>query len=261
MHFCFKSWAKETWSDFRLWFDFEIQIWITFQIWKKNPSCSLSKTKKNGNLTELPNLMRFPQFGSISHKFTVGRGHFLCPSSHIVNIFIMVRDAGTCQVAKKGELGADHRQGTAVALWNPLALHQVTGSAVSPPESLFPSCSCKMSCQLSSHIGYMARGRNSRKKLTVEYIIIFSHENKIQERVLTHNKDEGSFFITHVQTCSKWQLYFTTCLVSQQLWFWFGGLLFLGFFFCFVFLGCFGFGWLLVCLVFFFHILFMFTFN
>lgn len=111
MHFCFKSWAKETWSDFRLWFDFEIQIWITFQIWEKNPSCSLSKTKKNRNLTELPNLMRLSQFGSISHKFTVGRGYFLCPSSHIVNIFIMVRGAGTCQVAK-GEGRASSRSQT-----------------------------------------------------------------------------------------------------------------------------------------------------
>lgn len=113
------------------------------------------------------------------------------------------------------ELEADHWQKTTVAFWDPLALHWITGSAASPPELLFPSCSCKRSCQMCP--GYMARGTNSKKKPKIHYEIHFSHENRIPERVLTHNQGwRQLFLLVCVLMCSKWQLCSTTCLVSSS---------------------------------------------
>jgi len=65
----------------------------------------------NGNLTQLANFIRFPQFESISHKFTVRRGGiFLRPSCHVVNIFIKARDAGGMRWRAKGR--GDPRSGS-----------------------------------------------------------------------------------------------------------------------------------------------------
>lgn len=171
----------------------------------------------NGSVTQFTNLMRFPQLGPVSHKFTMRGGHsFVSIKPHSEHFPRGERCRGHVREPRgEEELEADHWQETTVAFWDPLALHWITGSAASPPESLFPSCSCKRSCQMCP--GHKARGTNSEKKPKLHYEIHFSHENRIPERILTHNQGwRQLFLLVCVLICSKWQLYSTTCLASSS---------------------------------------------
>lgn len=159
---------------------------------------------------QFASLTTFPQLGPISHKLTMRGGHS----------FVSIKP--TSEHFHKGERGEE--SGSRSLAGDNSGLLGSTGSAVDHRVSSILTWITFPLLQLQEKLPavpwlYGQRNKFQKKtpKIKIHYEINFSRENKIPERVFTHNQGWRQLFLfLCVLICSKWQFYSTICLVSSS---------------------------------------------
>lgn len=152
----------------------------------------------NGSVIQFTNLMRFPQLGPISHKFTMRGGHpFVCIKPHSEHFPRGERCRGHVREPRgEEELEADHWQETTVAFWDPLALHWITESAASHLNRFSPLAAAREAARCALAIRPEEQILKRNLNYTMKFILAMKTESQKGFSLIT--KDEGSFFFLFV---------------------------------------------------------------